>query len=68
MSNVDHPLIEVTMYLVPNVPDTPSTEELLTQKLLQENADTDLGMQRIYDKGVDLTMSRIKHNKAKKVA
>ena len=47
--------VSSTLAVTPNVPDTPSTEELLsTQKLLQERADTDLGMQRIYDKGADL--------------
>ena len=49
--------VSSTPAVSPNVPETPSSEELLTQKLLQERADTDMGMQRIYDRGADLTMS-----------
>ena len=60
--------VSSTPAVSPNVTETPSNEELLTQKLLQERADTDLGFrnQRVYDRGSDLTMSRIKHNKAKR--
>ena len=48
------------------MPETPSNEELLTQSLLQERADADLGIQRTYDREADLTMPRVRHNKAKK--
>ena len=61
--NDNRQIVSSTPAVSPSVTETPSNEELLTQKLLQERADTDLEFrkQRVYDRGADLTMSRIKH-------